>query len=57
MAVEITAPDEFQGTVVGHISKRKGILTATEGVEGWFTVQAQVNYLLIYFNIFQIYIK
>ncbi|CAH1175730.1 unnamed protein product [Phaedon cochleariae] len=42
MAVEVTAPDEFQGSVMVQLNKRHGIITGTEGTEGWFTVHAEV---------------
>lgn len=42
MAVEVTAPEEFQGTVIGQINKRHGIITASDGTEGWFTLYAEV---------------
>ncbi|XP_057334089.1 elongation factor G, mitochondrial [Microplitis mediator] len=42
MAVEITAPDEFQGTVMGQVSKRKGVITGSENSEGWVTIYAEV---------------
>ncbi|XP_055599732.1 elongation factor G, mitochondrial-like [Uranotaenia lowii] len=42
MMVEVTAPEEFQGTVIGQLNKRHGIITGTEGTEGWFTVYAEV---------------
>lgn len=42
MAVEVTCPDEFQGTVIGQLNKRHGIITGTDGAEGWFTVSAEV---------------
>ncbi|XP_030383668.1 elongation factor G, mitochondrial [Scaptodrosophila lebanonensis] len=42
MLVEVTAPEEFQGAVMGQLSKRHGIITGTEGTEGWFTVYAEV---------------
>nr|CAD7444970.1 unnamed protein product [Timema bartmani] len=42
MAVEVTAPEEFQGTVIGHLNKRHGILTGTDGNDGWFTLYAEV---------------
>lgn len=42
MMVEVTAPEEFQGAVMGQLSKRHGIITGTDGAEGWFTVYAEV---------------
>lgn len=42
MIVEVTAPEEFQGAVMGQLSKRHGIITGTDGAEGWFTVYAEV---------------
>lgn len=42
MAVEVTGPAEFQGTVIAQINKRTGIITSTETNEGWFTVAAEV---------------
>lgn len=42
MSVEVTAPEEYQGTVIGQLNKRHGIITGTEGNEGWFTVCAEV---------------
>lgn len=42
MAVEVTAPDEFQGAVMTQLNKRHGIITGTEGTDGWFTVYSEV---------------
>ncbi|XP_067007216.1 elongation factor G, mitochondrial [Anabrus simplex] len=42
MLVEVTAPEEFQGAVLGQLSKRHGIVTGTDGTEGWFTIYAEV---------------
>jgi len=42
MLVEIIGPQEFQGTVLGQINKRRGIINSTEVVEEWFTVVAEV---------------
>ncbi|XP_063245076.1 elongation factor G, mitochondrial [Bacillus rossius redtenbacheri] len=42
MSVEVTAPDEFQGAIIGSVNKRHGIVTGTEGSDGWFTLYAEV---------------
>ena len=42
MSVEVTAPEEFQGSVIGQLNKRNGIITGTDGTEGWFSVYAEV---------------
>ncbi|XP_047545156.1 elongation factor G, mitochondrial [Vanessa atalanta] len=42
MYVEVTMPDEFHGTVIGQLNKRGGIVTGTEGAEGWTTICAEV---------------
>ncbi|XP_075991968.1 mitochondrial translation elongation factor G 1 [Anticarsia gemmatalis] len=42
MFVEVTLPDEFHGTVIGQLNKRGGIITGTEGTEGWTTIYAEV---------------
>lgn len=42
MAVEVTCPEEFQGAVIGQLNKRHGIITGTDGTEGWSTIYAEV---------------
>ncbi|KAL7042428.1 hypothetical protein ACKWTF_001134 [Chironomus riparius] len=42
MAVEVTCPDEFQGVVMGQLNKRHGIITGSDGAEGWTTIYAEV---------------
>jgi len=42
MSVEIQAPIEFQGAVVGGINKRRGMIMSTETKEDTITIQAEV---------------
>lgn len=42
MSVEITAPEEFQGSVISQMNKRNGIITGTDANEGWFTLYTEV---------------
>ncbi|XP_046401695.1 elongation factor G, mitochondrial [Ischnura elegans] len=42
MSVEVTAPEEFQGTVMSQLSKRHAIITGSDANEGWFILQAEV---------------
>jgi elongation factor G len=42
MSVEVTAPEEFQGAVIGQLNRRHGIITGTDGAEGWCTVYCEV---------------
>jgi elongation factor G len=42
MAVEVCAPEEFQGQVMGQLNKRHAIITGTDGADGWFTLYAEV---------------
>jgi len=42
MAVEVVAPQEFQGVVIGTINKRRGLVTGTDSSDEYFTVYAEV---------------
>ena len=46
MAVEVTAPIEFQGVITGQLNKRHGIITGQDGVEDWFTLYAEVRIII-----------
>uniref|UniRef100_A0A023GLU9 Elongation factor G, mitochondrial n=1 Tax=Amblyomma triste TaxID=251400 RepID=A0A023GLU9_AMBTT len=42
MCVEVTAPQEFQGSVLSSISKRHGVIVSTDSSENWFILVAEV---------------
>ena len=43
MTVEITAPDEFQGAVMGGANKRNGTILGSSNGDGYFTIDAEVR--------------
>ena len=43
MAVEVRAPTEFQGTIIGDLNRRKGIILNSEGEGDQVVMQAQVR--------------
>jgi len=42
MKVEVQAPEEFQGSVVGQLNQRRGTIPSTENSEGYLTAVAEV---------------
>jgi elongation factor G len=42
MNVEVSAPEEFQGSVVGQLNQRRGVIQSTETVEGYVVASAHV---------------
>ena len=42
MKVEVQAPEEFQGSVVGQINQRRGTILSTETAEGYVTAVSEV---------------
>lgn len=44
MKVEVQAPEEFQGTVIGQLNQRRGIILNSETNEGYVVAQALVPF-------------
>ncbi len=42
MKLEVSAPEEFQGTVIGQINQRRGVIIRTESDVAYVTVEAEV---------------
>lgn len=42
MKLETSAPEEFQGTVMGQVNQRRGVITGSETNEGFVVVNAEV---------------
>ena len=42
MKVEVSAPEEFQGSVIGQLNQRRGQITGAQTVEGYVTVESLV---------------
>ena len=42
MKVEVSAPEEFQGYVIGQLNQRRGQITGTQAVESYITVESLV---------------
>ncbi len=42
MKVEVTAPEEFQGFVVGQLNQRRGVIMSTETSESYLTAVAEI---------------
>lgn len=47
MKVEVTSPSEYQGAIISQLTRRNGIITATDEREGYFTVDAEVSAIMI----------
>lgn len=42
MKLEVAVPDEFQGTVIGQINQRRGVIMGTDSDLGYVTVESEV---------------
>lgn len=42
MKLEVSAPEEFQGNVMGQVNQRRGIIQGSQTNEGFVTVEAEV---------------
>jgi len=42
MKLEVSAPDEFQGNIMGQINQRRGMIAGTQTIEGSVVVEAEV---------------
>jgi elongation factor G len=42
MKVEVSAPEEFSGTVMGQVNQRRGMIQGSRSNEGYATVEAEV---------------
>jgi len=51
MTVEVTAPTEFQGSVLSGLTKRHAVITGQDATEGYFSVFCEVNQQLFLFFI------
>lgn len=43
MRVEVSAPVEFQGTLIGNLTRRKGVVTQTETVDDYVVITCEVG--------------
>lgn len=43
MNVEVVVPIEFQGNIIGMMTRRSGIISSIEGTEHYGTVSADVS--------------
>ena len=51
MSVEVVAPTEFQGVIIGGINKRRGVINGTDATEGYFTIYCEVGWASCHRNV------
>ena len=44
MNVEVTAPTEYQGTVLSGLTKRHAVITGHDQTDGYFSIFCEVSY-------------
>ena len=42
MKLEVSAPDEFQGNIMGQINQRRGVINGTQTQDGFVTIESDV---------------
>jgi len=42
MKVEVSAPEEFQGSVIGQLNQRRGVVQSSETAENYVTAIAEI---------------
>jgi elongation factor G len=42
MLTEVTAPNEYQSSVIGNLNKRNALITNTEINQDWFTIYSEI---------------
>jgi elongation factor G len=43
MRVEVTAPSEFQGTLIGNLTRRRGVIVSSETNDDYTTITVDVG--------------
>lgn len=44
MNVEVSAPAPYQGDIIGLLTRRNGLLRATNEIENYFVANSEVNF-------------
>ena len=54
MHVEVSAPSEYQGDLIGQVTRRNGLLQSTNEMDNYFVANAEVRFASFFFFFFQI---